>query len=148
MPRLPRRDVLQAALGLALAALTCGGAPARSKEKEGPGGMSKDIVLLHGANEGAWVFDTFRQTFEKLGFDCHGPDLIGHGVNAVTGDYSVGASGFLIDNGEIATPVAEITIAGNLVGMYRSLTAANDLEHRRTINVPTLRIEGMTVAGA
>jgi PmbA protein len=75
-------------------------------------------------------------------------DLIGHGVNAVTGDYSVGASGFLIENGEIATPVAEITIAGNLIDMYRSLTAANDLEHRRTINVPTLRIEGMTVAGA
>lgn len=75
-------------------------------------------------------------------------DLIGHGANAVTGDYSVGASGFLIDKGEIATPVAEITIAGNLVDMYRNLAPANDLEHRRTINVPTLRIEGMTVAGA
>ena len=75
-------------------------------------------------------------------------EMIGHGVNPVTGDYSRGASGFIIENGEIATPVAEITIAGNLVDMFRQLTPASDLEHRRSINVPTLRIEGMTVAGA
>lgn len=75
-------------------------------------------------------------------------ELIGQGINPVTGDYSRGASGFLIENGEIAGPVAEITIAGNLVDMYRSLTAANDLEFRRTVNTPTLRVDGMTVAGA
>ncbi len=75
-------------------------------------------------------------------------ELIGQGVNGVTGDYSRGASGFIIANGEIAAPVAEITIAGNLIDMFRALTAADDLEHRRTTNVPTLRIEGMTVAGA
>jgi PmbA protein len=75
-------------------------------------------------------------------------ELIGQGVNPVTGDYSRGASGFIIENGEIAEPVAEITIAGNLLDMFRMLVAANDLEHRRTVNVPTLRIEGMTVAGA
>jgi PmbA protein len=75
-------------------------------------------------------------------------ELIGQGVNSVTGDYSRGASGFLIEDGEITTPVAEITIAGNLLDMYRTLLPGSDLEHRRSINVPTLRIEGMTVAGA
>jgi PmbA protein len=75
-------------------------------------------------------------------------ELIGQGVNPVTGDYSRGASGFIIDNGEIGAPVAEITIAGNLIDMFRELVAADDLEHRRPINVPTLRIEGMMVAGA
>ncbi len=75
-------------------------------------------------------------------------ELIGQGVNPVTGDYSRGASGFLIENGEIAAPVAEITIAGNLIDMFRALVPANDLEHRRAVNVPTLRIEGMMVAGA
>jgi PmbA protein len=75
-------------------------------------------------------------------------ELIGQGVNPITGDYSRGASGFLIENGEIAGPVAEITIAGNLIEMFRQLTAADDLEQRRAMNVPTLRIEGMTVAGA
>jgi PmbA protein len=75
-------------------------------------------------------------------------ELIGHGLNPVTGDYSRGASGFLIENGELGAPVAEITIAGNLLDMYRNLSAANDLEFRRTVNAPTLRIDGMMVAGA
>jgi PmbA protein len=75
-------------------------------------------------------------------------ELIGQGVNPVTGDYSRGASGFIIENGEITAPVAEITIASNLLDMFRALSAANDLEHRRAVNVPTLRVEGMTVAGA
>ena len=75
-------------------------------------------------------------------------ELIGQGVNPVTGDYSRGASGFIIEDGEIGSPVAEITIAGNLLDMFRTLSAADDLEHRRAVNVPTLRVEGMTVAGA
>ncbi|HEY0311523.1 MAG TPA: metallopeptidase TldD-related protein [Allosphingosinicella sp.] len=75
-------------------------------------------------------------------------ELIGQGVNGVTGDYSRGASGFLIENGEIGPPVAEITIAGNLIDMYRNLAAADDLEFRHSVNVPTLRIDGMTIAGA
>lgn len=75
-------------------------------------------------------------------------ELIGQGVNPVTGDYSRGASGFIIENGAIAAPVAEITIAGNLLAMFRHLTPANDLEYRRAFNVPTLRVDGMTVAGA
>lgn len=75
-------------------------------------------------------------------------EMIGQGVNPVTGDYSRGASGFLIEKGEITRPVAEITVAGNFLDMFAALSAADDLEHRRAVNVPTLRIEGMTVAGA
>lgn len=74
--------------------------------------------------------------------------LIGQGVNPVTGDYSRGAAGFIIENGEITAPVDEITIAGNLIDMFRELVPADDLEFRRAVNVPTLRIDGMTVAGA
>jgi PmbA protein len=74
-------------------------------------------------------------------------ELIGQGVNGVTGDYSRGASGFRIVGGAIAGPVAEFTIAGNLRDMYRALVPANDLVFRYGVNVPTLRIDGMTVAG-
>ena len=73
--------------------------------------------------------------------------LFGQGVNGVTGDYSRGATGFRIRKGEIAEPIAEITIAGNLLEMFRALTPADDLEMIRSINAPTLRIDGMTVAG-
>jgi len=75
-------------------------------------------------------------------------ELIGQGVNQVTGDYSRGASGFVIRDGQICEPVAEITVAGNLKDMYLALTPASDLVFRRAIDAPTLRIEGMTVAGA
>ena len=74
-------------------------------------------------------------------------ELIGMGVNMVTGDYSRGASGFLIENGATGPAVAEITIAGSLLDMFANLTAAADLEFRYGVNVPTLRIDGMTVAG-
>ncbi|HJW42340.1 MAG TPA: TldD/PmbA family protein [Rhizomicrobium sp.] len=75
-------------------------------------------------------------------------ELIGMGVSNVTGDYSRGAAGFWIENGEIAFPVSEITIAGNLKDMFRALTPANDLEFKHATNAPTIRVEGMTVAGA
>ena len=74
-------------------------------------------------------------------------ELIGQGVNSITGDYSRGATGFRIVGGAIAGPVAEFTIAGNLKQMFAELTPANDLEFRYGINVPTLRIDGMTIAG-
>ncbi|HVU20361.1 MAG TPA: TldD/PmbA family protein [Rhizomicrobium sp.] len=75
-------------------------------------------------------------------------DLMGMGVNGVTGDYSRGASGFWIENGKIAYPVAEVTIAGNLKDMFLNMTAASDLVFRYATNAPTIRVEGMTVAGA
>jgi PmbA protein len=75
-------------------------------------------------------------------------ELIGQGVNAVTGDYSRGAAGFMVRGGEIAEPVAEITIAGNLIEMFASLEPASDLEFRRGIDAPTILVPEMTVAAA
>ena len=81
----------------------------------------------------------------KTGF--YVTELMGFGINGVTGDYSRGASGFWIENGDIAYPVTEVTIAGNLKDMFARLTAADDLEFRYGTNAPTLRVDGMTVAG-
>jgi PmbA protein len=75
-------------------------------------------------------------------------ELLGMGVNGLTGDYSRGAAGFMIRNGALAEPVAEITIAGNLKQMFLNLTPANDLRFRRAVDSPTVRIDGMTVAGS
>ncbi|MEE8534613.1 MAG: metallopeptidase TldD-related protein, partial [Kiloniellales bacterium] len=75
-------------------------------------------------------------------------EMMGMGVNGVTGDYSRGAAGFWIEKGELAYPVSEVTVAGNLKEMFRNLTPADDLEFRYGTNAPTLRVEGMTVAGA
>jgi PmbA protein len=74
-------------------------------------------------------------------------DLIGMGVNQVTGDYSRGAAGFWIENGRKTYPVSEVTIAGHLFDIFRTLTPANDLTFRYGTNAPTLRVEGLTVAG-
>jgi PmbA protein len=74
-------------------------------------------------------------------------ELIGMGVNGLTGDYSRGASGFRIVDGQIAGAVSEVTIAGNLKAMFAALIPANDLTLRYTTNTPTLRIDGMTIAG-
>jgi PmbA protein len=69
------------------------------------------------------------------------------GVNQVTGDYSRGASGFWIENGKRSYPVSEVTVAGNLLDMFHALSPANDLEFRFGIDAPTVRVEGLTVAG-
>ncbi len=74
-------------------------------------------------------------------------ELFGQGVNGVTGDYSRGAAGFWIEGGEIAYPVSEITVAGNLKDMFRNLVPANDLVLRYGVDCPTLRIDGLTIAG-
>jgi len=82
----------------------------------------------------------------KLGLYVN--ELIGMGVNGITGDYSRGAAGFMIRDGAIAEPVAELTIAGNLLEMFLHLTPADDLRFRRGTDSPTVRIDGMTMAGA
>jgi len=81
-PGLFRRDLLQAALGLAVLPLIGDQASAQDDVREGGNAMAKDIVMLHGANEGGWCFDRFKAVFEGLGFICHTPDLIGHGTKA------------------------------------------------------------------
>ncbi|MCP4394632.1 MAG: TldD/PmbA family protein [Alphaproteobacteria bacterium] len=75
-------------------------------------------------------------------------ELFGQGVNGITGDYSRGAVGFWIENGKIAYPVSEITVAGNLKDMFKNMSAANDLEFISAKNSPTLLIENMTIAGS
>ena len=74
-------------------------------------------------------------------------ELIGMGVNLLTGDYSRGAGGFRIRDGRLAEPVTEATIAGHLRDMFRALVPASDLSFRHATNAPTVRIDGMTVAG-
>jgi len=96
-------------------------------------------------------FENGQISFEEL-LKIHSRSLyitetIGHGTNLVTGDYSVGANGFLVENGELKYPVSEITIAGNFNDMFKSITLANDLDFRYSVNSPTMMIEGMTVAG-
>ena len=73
--------------------------------------------------------------------------LFGQGVDMITGNYSRGACGFLIENGKITTPVSEITIAGNLKDMFKQMIAANDLDDRYALNVPTIRLFNLSVAG-
>ena len=89
-----------------------------------------------------------KDLIAEVGTGLYVTELIGFGVNAVTGDYSRGAAGFAIENGEIAYPVSEITIAGNLSDMFARTTPANDLVFRYGSNAPTVRIDGLTVAGA
>jgi PmbA protein len=108
-----------------------GGAPgvSTSNVHVAPGAVSRD-ALIGGITRGFYV-----------------TELIGQGVNGVTGDYSRGAGGFMIENGQLGHPVAEVTIAGNLKDMFRNMTAADDLEFRYAVNTPTLLVEGMTLAG-
>jgi PmbA protein len=75
-------------------------------------------------------------------------ELMGMGINGITGDYSRGAAGFWIENGKLAFSVSEVTIASNLKDMFLNLTPASDLVFKTGSDAPTLRIEGMTVAGA
>ncbi|MGA3307623.1 MAG: TldD/PmbA family protein [Xanthobacteraceae bacterium] len=103
--------------------------PSPSNLHLAPGGKSPDQLI-------ADIADGFYVT-----------DMIGMGVNLVTGDYSRGASGFWIENGERTYPVSEVTIAGHLLEMFATVTPANDLAFRYGTNAPTLRVEGMTVAG-
>jgi len=91
---------------------------------------------------------TPAELMEDIGLGLYVTELIGMGVNGVTGDYSRGAAGFMIRGGQLAEPVAEITIAGNLREMFAHLTPANDLRFRRGTDAPTVRVEGMTLAGA
>ena len=74
-------------------------------------------------------------------------EMFGPSLNSNTGDYSVGVAGFKIENGQRAYPVSEITIAGNLIDIYKTLIPANDLVFNRATVVPSLLCEGITIAG-
>lgn len=106
-----------------------------------PGIATANVDLQPGALSSA-------QLIAEIADGVYVTELIGQGVNGVTGDYSRAAAGFRIRNGELAEAVAEFTIAGNLLAMFGALSAANDLVCDRAINVPTLRVDGMTIAGS
>ena len=105
-----------------------------------PGVSAGNVILEPGA---ASVADLIGDIADGV----YITELIGMGVNGLTGDYSRGASGVRIVNGQFAGPIAGITIAGNLLDMFAHLSVANDLEIYRGIDVPTLRVDGMMVAG-
>ncbi len=90
---------------------------------------------------------SYEDLLKKNSKSLYITETIGHGSNLVTGDYSVGATGFLVEDGELKYPVNEITIAGNFKDMFKNITLANDLEFEYSVNSPTMMIEGMTVAG-
>ncbi|WP_029011186.1 TldD/PmbA family protein [Azospirillum halopraeferens] len=83
----------------------------------------------------------------EIGSGLYVTEMMGSGVNGVTGDYSRGATGFWIEDGRIAYPVSELTVAGNLKDMFLNLEPADDLEHRYGMDAPTIRVDGLTVAG-
>ncbi len=88
-----------------------------------------------------------QDLLRDMGSGFYVTELIGMGVNGVTGDYSRGAAGFWVENGQLSYPVSEVTIAGNLRDMFMHMVAANDLSFRRGVDAPTLFVEGMTLAG-
>ena len=111
-----------------------------SRSVGGVSPASTNVIVSAGAMTPG---ELVRDTVSGLYID----ELLGLGADLVTGDYRRGASGFRIENGEITSPISELTIAGNLRDMLLQLTAANDRDERFSIVAPTLRIESMTVAG-
>jgi PmbA protein len=87
------------------------------------------------------------EMMKGIGEGFYVTELIGHGPNIVTGDYSRGASGYWIENGEIAYPVSEVTLAGKLGDIFLRLTPASDLTFRTAVNAPSCLVEGMTLGG-
>jgi PmbA protein len=106
----------------------------------GPGSGPTNLYLKPGAT-------TFDDLLKMAGTGLLITDMFGPQVNQNTADYSVGCSGFWIENGEKSYPVSEITIAGNLFDMIRDLVAANDLEFRGAVNAPSVLVGAMTIAG-
>lgn len=88
-----------------------------------------------------------EELIRSIGTGFYVTELIGQGVNQLTGEYSRGASGYWIENGEIAFPVSEVTIASNMRDMFMRMTLANDIDRKYSIAAPTIAVEGMTLAG-
>ncbi len=126
-------------------------ASARQLELRSTGHASRGINGPPGPSPSNLYMEAGKVTPAELMADIRSgiyvTDLIGFGINPVTGDYSRGAAGFRIENGELAYSISEFTIAGNLRDMFLALVPANDLEFRRGADAPTIRIDGMTVAG-
>jgi PmbA protein len=118
--------------------LTTNGRAARGGSSTHP--STTNLTMLPGERSPA-------DLIANIDYGLYVTELIGHGANLITGDYSRGAAGFLIEKGELTHPVSEITIAGNLKEMFASLVAANDLEYKYGTNAPTILVPGLTIAG-
>lgn len=105
-----------------------------------PSPSATNLALMPGETDPAALM-------AAIGTGFYVTDLIGHGADIVTGDYSRGASGFWFENGVLAYPVSEVTIAATLPEIFARMTPANDLEYRSSVNAPTVAVEGMTIAG-
>jgi PmbA protein len=126
---------------------------ARKLHMQSTGNASRGLAGNPGIGAGNFFLEpgtiTPRELIADIKSGLFVTETMGSGVNLVTGDYSQGASGLWIENGEFAYPVEEITIAGNLKDMYKNISAiGNDLLFRGASAAPTIRIEGMTIAGA
>lgn len=125
---------------------------ARQLKMQSTGHASRGVGNVPGISASNFYMENGTVSPEQLIADIaegfYVTETMGHGGDILTGDYSQGAAGFWIEKGQIAFPVHEMTIAGNLKPMFLNLTPANDLTHRYGIDAPTLRVEGMTVAGA
>ena len=126
---------------------------ARKLGMQSTGNAARGLAGNPGTGAGNFFLEPGEQTPEQIiagvSQGLYVTEVMGFGVNLVTGDYSQGASGMWIENGELAYPVEEITIAGNLKDMYKNVAAVgNDLIFRGASAVPTIRIEGMMIAGA
>jgi PmbA protein len=106
-----------------------------------PGASPSNLYMDAGARTAEELLAAFPEAVLII-------ELIGQGVNGVTGDYSRGAVGFMVRGGEIAEPVSEITIASNLIDMFATLEPADDLEFRRGVDAPTILVPEMTVGAA
>jgi PmbA protein len=100
-----------------------------------------NLTLLPGAQSP-------EELIREVGNGFYVTELIGHGAHIVTGDYSRGAAGFVIANGELGHPVSEVTIAGNLTDIFREMRPASDLVYRHAVNAPTVAVPGLTIAGS
>ncbi len=105
-----------------------------------PGASASNVWIAPGTHSPA-------ELMADIGEGVYVTELIGQGVNPVTGDYSRGAAGFAIRNGSLAEPISEFTIAGNLLPMFAALVPADDLDFRYGVDAPTLRVDGMAIAG-
>ncbi|ODN71617.1 TldD/PmbA family protein [Methylobrevis pamukkalensis] len=114
----------------------------RAARGTGSPGPSSTNLLLHPGEKSP------AELIRDIGTGLYVTEFIGHGVNGITGDYSRGAAGWWIENGELAFPVSEVTVAGNLVDMFARLIPANDIEYRSAYVAPTVAIEGLTIAGS
>jgi PmbA protein len=126
---------------------------ARKLKMQTTGNASRGLAGNPGIGAGNFYLENGTESpadiIKNVGRGLYVTEFLGFGVNMTTGDYSRGASGLWIENGELAYPVEEITVAGNLKEMFKNIVAiGNDLEFRSSVAAPTIRIDGLTVAGA